>query len=126
AGTVVRGTVRVVGDSMQISAEVVDRHSGAIVRAITTRAPLAEAPTAPRETIESFSDRVSAAVATALYPGWGKALSQPPSYAGYRRFLAGMRRVKLEQHAAAVTAFREAFREDSSFTTAGLLAATEY
>jgi DNA-binding SARP family transcriptional activator/tetratricopeptide (TPR) repeat protein len=120
AGTEVQGAVRAVRDTIELIAEVIDRSTGAIVKRVTTRFAATDA-----SRLDAFGDRVSAAVATALYPGWGSALSQPPSYVGYRLFLDGMRNIKLERHEEATVAFRRAFEEDSTFTVAGLLAAAE-
>ena len=100
-----------------------DRPTGAVVRSVVTRLPSAVIDRSAR--LEAFADRVTAAVATALYPGWGTALSQPVSYAGYRTFLEGMRSIKRERHDLAVAAFRRAYGEDSTFTAAGLLAGME-
>ena len=109
------------GDSIELRADVVDRTTGAIVRGLAFRFPTTASATA----VDAFTDRVTAAVATALYPGWGTALSQPPSYAGYRAFLVGMRSIKRERHDLALAAFRRAYEEDSTVTAAGLLAGLE-
>ena len=123
AGTVIRGIVRPSGDSVELRADVVDRPTGADCSQRCDSASECGDDRSAR--LEAFADRVTAAVATALYPGWGTALSQPASYAGYRTFLEGMRSIKRERHDLAVAAFRRAYGEDSTFTAAGLLAAME-
>lgn len=120
-GTVVRGTIRLVGDSIDIRAEIVSQSSGDIVRTVARRF----APHGMALTLDQFGGSVGAALAAALYPGWGNALSLPSSYNGYRLFVDGMRRIKLEQHDEAIAAFRRAFTEDSAFTAAALLAGAE-
>jgi DNA-binding SARP family transcriptional activator len=121
-GTLVRAILRSDGDSVALRAEVVDVRSGAVVRTVVGRkTPLARVT----EALPLFTDRLAAAVATALYPGWGSVLSEPPSYSAYRDFLAGMRAIKRERHEDAIASFRRAFAEDSSFTAAGLLAGME-
>ena len=122
AGTRVRGSLRAVGDSLELRAEIVSRATGHVARSVATRIPRLAAESAP---IDRFAERVAASLAAALYPGWGNALSQPRSYDAYRQFVEGMRRIKLEQHEAAVTAFRAALTEDSTFTAAGLMTAAE-
>ena len=119
AGTEIRGSLRTEGDSIEMRAEVVDRATRAIVRSVVSRVSIRT------HNADSFADRVSAAVATALYPGWGNALSQPASYAAYRGFVDGMRSIKRERHDLALAAFHRAYAADSSFTAAGLLAAME-
>ena len=119
AGTEVRGSLHAVDDSIELRADVVDRATHAIVRSTVTRV------SGRTGAADAFADRVSAAVATALYPGWGNALSQPASYAAYRGFLDGMRSIKRERHDLALAAFQRAYAADSSFTAAGLLAAME-
>src|SRR5688572_24914915 len=126
AGTVIRGVVRRTSDSLELRADVVDRGSGAIARTVIVR-QRAELPNDSLSAlVNAFADRLNAAVATALYPGWGSSLSQPASYTGYRLFLDGMRRIKLEEHDAATQSFHRAFAADSTFTAAGLLEAMEY
>ncbi|HUQ81055.1 MAG TPA: BTAD domain-containing putative transcriptional regulator [Gemmatimonadaceae bacterium] len=126
AGTIVRGAIRVSGDSLELRADVVDRRTGVVARNVVSRMPLSADASQRTHAMDAFGDRVSAAVATALYPGWGTALSQPPSFAGYRAFVDGMRSIKRERHDLAVAAFRGAYAADSSFTAAGLLAAMEH
>ena len=126
AGTVVRGVLRSAGDSVELRADVVDRGSGAIARTVVARARAALPNDSLSAFVNAFADRLNAAVATALYPGWGSSLSQPASYTAYRLFLDGMRRIKLEEHAAAAQSFHRAFADDSTFTAAGLLEAMEY
>jgi hypothetical protein len=123
AGTIIRGRLRLEGDALEMHADVIDRAAGTIVRAIAQRFPVSP----PDRSMDraAFIERLRAAVATALYPGWGTALSQPPSYGAYRLFVDGMRSIKLERHDAALAGFRRAFDEDSTFTAAGLLAAME-
>ena len=118
AGTLVRGALRRSGGRLVFRGEVIDRASGTLVRSVSAAGTDADSVTSV------FADRLDAAVATALYPGWGAALSQPASYASYRLFVDGMRNIKREQHDAAIASFRRAF-DDSSFTAAGLLAASE-
>jgi DNA-binding SARP family transcriptional activator len=121
-GTLVRAALRTESDSTVFRAEVVDIRSGAIVRTVI-------GPKTSSKDVSSalplFNDRLRAAVATALYPGWGNALSEPPSYDAYRDFLTGMRDIKREHHQEAIASFRRAFAADSSFTAAGLLAGME-
>lgn len=119
AGTVVRGSLRHQSGEFQFHGEVVDRSTGTVLRSVSLASRDAD------WLVAAAADRLNAAVATALYPGWGTAVSQPPTYAGYRLFLDGMRSVKRERHDSAVAAFTRAFGADSSFTMAGLLAATE-
>lgn len=114
-GTLVRAVLRSEGDSTVLRGEVIDVQSGIVVRTVHGAAGA----------LASFNDRLSTAVATALYPGWGTVLSEPPSYNAYRDFLTGMREIKREHHADAIASFRRAFAEDSSFTAAGLLAGIE-
>jgi DNA-binding SARP family transcriptional activator/tetratricopeptide (TPR) repeat protein/TolB-like protein len=126
AGTVVRGVVRSNADSLELRADVVNRGSGAIARTVIVRGRTGTPDGSMSVLVGAFADRLNAAVATALYPGWGSSLSQPASYTGYRLFLDGMRRIKLEDHDAAAQSFHRAFAEDSTFTAAGLLEAMEY
>ena len=121
-GTLVRAVLRSEGDSTVLRAEVVDVRSGAIVRTVV--GPKTAAADAAGGLL-LFNDRLKAAVATALYPGWGNALSEPPSYNAYQDFLTGMRDTKRERHQDAIASFRRAFAADSSFTAAGLLAGME-
>ena len=121
AGTIVRGLVRLDGDTVELRAEVVDRTAGTLSRSVVARVAQSERA----DLVPLFSDRMQTAVATALYPGWGTALRQPVSYTSYRRFAAGMNAIKREEHESALTAFRSAFDTDSTFTAAGLMAAAE-
>jgi TolB-like protein len=117
AGTIVRGSIRLIRDSVEIQAEVVDRTNGLLLGALRINVD----PGNPG----AFIERLKVAVATALYPGWGSALSQPLSYQSYRLMLDGLRSLKREVHDDALAAFSAAFTADSSFTAAGLLAAME-
>lgn len=122
AGTLVRVTATTVADSSRNSAEVIDATRNAIIRVVegawTHRPQDANVQAA-------FGEQVATAVATALYPGWANGLSDPPSLSAYRAFVEGMAEIKRERHESAAALFAAAFREDSAFTAAGLLAAAE-
>src|SRR6476661_5857652 len=119
---IVRGVVHSDEGVLELRGEIVDVATGAIVRSVVERALPGEPLVV---SLGAFNDRLAAALSTALYPGWGNSLSQPPSYAAYRDFVNGMRRIKAEDHAAAIASFQRAYAEDSSFTAAGLLAGME-
>jgi serine/threonine-protein kinase len=121
ASTVVRISTTTDADSARLHAEVVDATRGTILRAVDgpwTRGDVSIGAAA-------FAEHVATAVATALYPGWGNGLSEPPSLAAYRAFVEGMAEIKRERHESAATLFSTALREDSGFTAAALLAAAE-
>ncbi|MEX2179549.1 MAG: BTAD domain-containing putative transcriptional regulator [Gemmatimonadaceae bacterium] len=121
AGTAVRAWLRADGDSIELRAEVVNRTAGSVERTAVVRFGRHDlSAVAPR-----FAERVQTAIATALYPGWGTAMSQPASYASYQWFVTGMNAIKREEHDRALAAFTRAFDGDSAFVSAGLMAAAE-
>ena len=122
AGTRVRGSVQADGDSIALRVEVVDVATRAVTRVLVRRVPRQSSVfTVDRE----LSEQLSATIAAALYPGWTNALSQPTTVAAYQWFVSGLRSIKLEEHDAAIDAFRRAFSRDTSFVTAGILSAME-
>jgi serine/threonine-protein kinase len=126
AGTLVRGFVQLAGDSAEMHAEVVDRSTNVILRAVSVRvARSAMTASGSAVLLAAFTERLRTAVATALYPGWGTALSQPLSYESYRAFVDGMRWIKREEPESALVAFQRALTADRSFTAAQLLAAMQ-
>ena len=120
AGTIVRVGVEHQSTGYRITSSIVDRAGGVVRDGIT--GPVASSPD---DAWRNGADRVTSALASALYPGWARAQSQPPSMTAYRAFVAGMDQIVREEHASAISLFLDAYRADSSFTAAGLLAGAE-
>lgn len=120
AGTVVRVGIDRISGEYSLTGSIVDV-SGGLIRDGIRGPHLASADDAWR----AGADKLASALALARYPGWARALSQPPSMAAYRAFVAGMEQIIREQHASAIALFLEAYRTDSSFTIAGLMAGAE-
>jgi DNA-binding SARP family transcriptional activator len=122
AGTRVRASMQPDGDSIAFRVEVLDVETKAVTRVLVRRVP---SRTAWLTVVPELSEQLSATIASALYPGWTNALSQPTTLAAYQWFVSGLRNIRLEDHDAAIVAFRHAFTRDTTFVTAGILAAME-
>jgi DNA-binding SARP family transcriptional activator len=122
AGTRVRGSIQSDGDSIAIRAEVVDVATRVMTRVVVRRVPI---QSFSPQLASEFSEQLSAATASALYPGWSNVLSLPATLASYQWFVSGLRDIKLEQHQRAIAAFLRAYAGDTTFATAGILAAME-
>lgn len=120
AGTIVRIGVEQQGSGFRVIGAIVDRAGGVVRDGIS-----GSFATSADDAARSGADRVTSALAAALYPGWARAQSQPPSMEAYRAFVAGMDQIVREDHPSAIALLLEAFRADSSFTAAGLVAGAE-
>lgn len=116
AGTVVTGSYFLRGDSVLLHARIADVRTGALVRAI-------EAPPVPRRdrlhALEALRSQLAGALAAVLDPrlaSWSHASSQPPTFAAYRLFAAGIDAWLAESFADADSLFLAAAELDTAFT----------
>jgi len=90
AAFIVRGSYTKAADSVVIQAEVVDAHTGRVVRAVgPVSGPLSE----PLVAVETLRQRLTGALATLIdrrLSRWTDAASQPTSFEAYRAFQEGL------------------------------------
>jgi tetratricopeptide (TPR) repeat protein len=123
AGTIVSGTLYRQGDSIQISATIVDASTGNSYYAVgPVEAPVAR----PGAVIEPLVQRVVGGVAILLDPSWGVPGARPPRpprWDAFRQFRLGDVAYYREQTDSAYLLFTRAAALDSSFNLAKLRAA---
>jgi serine/threonine-protein kinase len=123
AGTVVTGTVYLVGDSLRFQAEIVDARRAIVLAAPTAVVVHRDSATAG---VRLLRDRVLGAFAVQrddrLAPGGGFA-SRPPTYAAYRIFDRALTDYNAYRYREALAGMIEAWRLDTTFTASLMYAA---
>jgi tetratricopeptide (TPR) repeat protein len=115
AGTVVTGSYYEVGDSLRVSAQVVDAASGRILAAF----PSLTAPRQhPEQALAPLRDRAMGTFAVLMdqrLPPAAAARSRPPTYEAYLAFDAGLRRFVNQDYTGAIPELRKAVTLDTFF-----------
>jgi tetratricopeptide (TPR) repeat protein len=125
AGTLVRGSYYLDGDSIHLNAQITDAGDGHLLRSV---APVAASRTAPVRGVEQLANGVMAALALTLDPrraAWGESGSRAkaPSYEAYRAYSAGLDAYNRGELLAAAPEFERAVALDSTFHAARIWAA---
>jgi tetratricopeptide (TPR) repeat protein/TolB-like protein len=123
AGTVVTGSVYLRRDSLHFHGQLIDARSGRLVSSLS---PVVVPADSSELGIGRFRDRVMGAVA-ALRDTRVSALpeftSAPPTFPAYQAFDLGFDHFLGQRYREALSAFREAYARDTTFTLALLLGA---
>jgi hypothetical protein len=123
AGTVLTGALYREGDSVQLSATIIDAASG---KAVYTVGPVVASAQRPSDVVAPLSQRVIGGVAALLDPGWGgQGLLplRPPRWDAYREFHQGDLSFYSEVEDSAFAHFAQAAALDPTFNLARLRAA---
>lgn len=126
SGVAVSGSYFRHGDSLEFAASVTDERRREVVRSL---GPLLTTLTDPRPALAALRQRVIAALAVVIDPrlrDWRGRTSQPPSYAAYREFAAGVDATNRLDNAEALRLFKRATALDSSYTLPLVWAAFGY
>lgn len=124
AGTVVSGSYYRVGDSLRLQAKITETATGILVRALS---PVSGTLEDPLGGLGELSAEVAGAAAARLDPGLtplGGETSHPHSYAAYQEYVLAMEEMSRWNFVPAARHARRALELDSTFTMAGLVAAT--
>ena len=126
AQAVVTGAYYKNGPTIRLQAQVTDVNNGTVLAALQA----IEVPTdSIREGIQQLRDRLMAVFAIrsdqrlAAVPGL---IDEPPTYEAYRHFERGMERFNALDYDKSTSAFIDAWKADTSFTSALVYAATSY
>ncbi len=123
AGTVITGSFYKHRDSLHVQAQVTDARTGTV---ISTLAPIVMPVDRPESGINELRDRVLGAIATvrdervSSLPG---VMRSPPSLSAYQAFDKGFDRFISQRYDDALADFREAYKRDTTFSMALLMAA---
>lgn len=127
AGTLIRGSYYKDGDSLRFQVEIADARNGRVIRSLE---PVAALAGAPMPAIDRLRQRVVGALATLNsedLADWARATTEPPTFAAYQEYLAGVEalgpRTAEGFGSAARVHFLRAFELDSTFVYAALAAA---
>src|SRR3989449_847850 len=104
------------GDSLEFAANITDERRRELVRSL---GPVLGAPNDPRPAIAALRQRIIASLAVVLDPrlkDWQGRTSQPPSYAAYRVFAAGVDAMNRLNTSEAVRLLYRAAALDSTYT----------
>jgi len=104
------------GDSLEFAAHITDERRRELVRSL---GPVLGAPNDPRPAIAALRQRIIASLAVVLDPrlkDWQGRTSQPPSYAAYRVFTAGVDAMNRLNTSEAVRLLYRAAALDSTYT----------
>ena len=118
AGTVVHGSYYEIGGSLQFRAEVVDVGSG---RVLAAPPPISSHRDSAAAAIHELRDRIAASLAIAgdtrlaTIPG---ITLRPPTFEAYGAFDQGIDRYLDQSYGPATESFMEAWRRDTTFTSA--------
>ena len=118
AGTVLTGSYYRLHDSLYLQAQLTDARSGTVV---TNLAPIVVPMSRPEDAIAQLRDRVMGAVALAGDDRVSHSVGVarvPPSFTAYQVFDVGLDHFLAQEYDAALASYREAYRLDSTFTTA--------
>ncbi|MEZ4423520.1 MAG: protein kinase [Gemmatimonadota bacterium] len=122
AATVVTGAIDAVGDSLVARATILDARSGTLLLSVTpVRAPVDDA----RALLQPLRQRVAGALASVLEPLLNdhvRLLDDPPGYAPYAEFIAGVEAYMRLDDTLALTHLQRAMALDSTYTAAQLTA----
>ena len=126
AGTVVSGAYYRQADSIRFQVQISTASDGTVLRALD---PVAGPISQPLVAVEALRQRVMAALAT-LFDSrlsfWARTAGQPPSYAAYQEFIQGLDRMVQWDSRGAISHFRLAAREDTTFKLPLVFAAHEH
>ena len=125
AGTLVVGSYYRDGDSLRLQAQIIDRSTGRLARAID---PVAAPVARPVTALDPLRERVTGALAILLddrLQNWTAATSRPPSYEAYQEFLRGMENYGRDW-SSDLAHFTRAARLDSTYAQAVLWAGIAY
>src|SRR6058998_1921332 len=126
AGTVVSGAYYRQADSIRFQVQISAAKDGTVLRALD---PVAGPISQPLTAVEALRQRVMAALAT-LFDSrlsfWARTAGQPPSYAAYQEFIQGLDRMVQWDSRGAISHFRLAAREDTTFKLPLVFAAHEH
>jgi len=104
------------GDSLEFAAQITDERQRELVRSL---GPVLGASDDPRPAIATLRQRIIASLAVVLDPrlrDWQGRTSQPPSYAAYRAFAAGVDAMNRFNTSEAVRLLYRAAALDSTYT----------
>src|SRR5436309_8817689 len=126
AGTVGSGAYYRQADSIRFQVQISTASDGTVLRALY---PVAGPISQPLVAVEALRQRVMAALAT-LFDSrlsfWARTAGQPPSYAAYQEFIQGLDRMVQWDSRGAISHFRLAAREDTTFKLPLVFAAHEH
>jgi hypothetical protein len=120
------GSYALQGDSLRVTARIVDAATGGVLR---TLEPVVVPRREPSVAAELVANRALAAVAVledVRQSAWLAEARHAPDYGAYRAFDEGMQRAVLFDHHAAIARFREASALDSTFVQPLLWAADPF
>lgn len=124
AGTVVRGSYYLDGDSIRLNAQITDAGDGHILHGVV---PVAASRSAPVRGVEQLANGVMAALALTLDPRGARwesgSRAKAPSYEAYRAYSSGLDAYNRGDPNAAAPEFERAVSLDSTFHAARIWAA---
>jgi TolB-like protein len=119
AGRIVTGSITRAGDSIQITASMVDAASG---RTLGSLGPITSPASDPMRAVTELRDRLLTSEASSVDGAKGFALAGAPTYAAYQQYIEGYRIFPRDQ-ARSMAYFARAIRLDSSFAAPYMLLA---
>lgn len=122
AGTMVTGSVSRFGDSLRFQVTIIDARTGNVIRAIE---PVAGAVADPIPAINALRDRLLGAIVSGDVSKRVAAAGQPPGFAAYKEYMAGVE-VFVRDQIASRAYFRRAIAFDSTYTAPYLFLAFSY
>src|SRR5690606_23594121 len=123
AGTVVTGSVYMVGDSLRFQAEIVDARRAIVLAA---PAPVVVHRDSATAGVRLLRDRLMGAFAVQRderLPAGSAFASRPPTYAAYRRFDRALTDYNAYRYRDALSGMLESWQRDTTFTAALVYAA---
>ena len=122
AGTMVTGSASRFGDSLRLQVTIIDARTGNVIRALD---PVAGALADPIPAINVLRDRLLGAIVSGDVAKRVAAAGQPPGYAAYKEYMAGVE-VFVRDEGAARPYFHRAIALDSTFPHPYALLAAAY